>query len=110
MKWKLDSCPFRVKNKKSGAMTFLLPKGKNQAFISSSSEGSIGSCYIFTGPHKWPITRANSLLPSPDSDYTGKHLSKSVIIGQMPKKSSKMSDSVIEHSTGNQKVLGLIPS
>ena len=62
---------------------FLLWKGKNQAFISSISEGSIGSRYVFTRPKKWSKTRflrhltpffsktrANSLLPCPDSDST----------------------------------------
>ena len=37
-------------------------------------------------------TRANFLLPSPESDSTGKNLSNSVIISQMPK---SMPDSVI---------------
>ena len=82
---------------------FLLYKDKNQTFISSLLEGSIGSRYIFTYPQKWlktrflrlltlffSKTRANFLLPSPDS--TGKNLSKSVIIGQVPK---SMSYSVI---------------
>ena len=40
-------------------------------------------------------TRADSLLICPNSDSTVKNLSKSVIIGQVPKRSSKMSDSVI---------------
>ena len=80
------------------AFCFLLRKDKNQASISYLLKGSIGSRYIFTRHQKWQKkTRfwglstpffskngANSLLPSPDS--TGKNLSKSVIIGQMPKK------------------------
>ena len=68
---------------------FLLRKGKNQAFISCVSEGSIGSHCIFARPQKWPETRflelltpflsktrTISLLQSPDSDSTGKNLSK----------------------------------
>ena len=74
----------------------------------SISEGSIGSRYIFTRPQKWlkthilgllttflSKTRANSLFPFLDSDSTGKNLPKSVTIGQVPKKSSKMPDSDI---------------
>ena len=66
---------------------FLIRKGKNQAFISSNSEGSIGSSYIFTRPQKWSKTRfmvllnqflsktrANSLVPC--SDSTGNNLSE----------------------------------
>ena len=84
---------------------FLLRKDKNQVSIASLLEGSIGLRYIFIRPQKWPETRflwlftpffsktgANFLLPSPDLDSTGKNLSKSVIIGQVPK---SMSDSVI---------------
>ena len=68
-------------------------KKKNQASISSLLKGSIGSSFIFTCPQKWSKTRfwglltpflsktgGNSLLLSPDSDSTGKNLSKSVII------------------------------
>ena len=78
---------------------FLLRKDKNQASISPLLESSIGSCYIFTRPQKWPKTRflglltqffsktrANSLFPSPDSDPAGENLSRSVIIGQVTKK------------------------
>ena len=82
-------------------------KGKNQAFISSILEASIVSRYIFTRSQKWPKshslglltpflskTRENSLLPSPDSDSTGKNLSKSDIIGKVTK---SMSDSVMNY-------------
>ena len=84
----------------------LLRKRKNQASISSLLEGSIGSRYIITRPQKWPKTRLlgllipffsktrnNSLLPN--SDSTGKNLSKSVIIGRVPK---SMLDSVIDYT------------
>ena len=81
----------------------VLQKDKNQASIPSLLKGSIGSRYIITRPQKWSTThflglltpffsktRANSLLPSPNSDSTGKNLSQSVMIGQVPK---SMSDS-----------------
>ena len=69
-----------------------------RGFTIKISEGSIGSRYFFTRPKKWPKTlflwlltpfhsktRANSLLPCPDLYSTLKNLSKSVIIGQVPK-------------------------
>ena len=87
---------------------FLLQKDTSQVSMSSFLEGSIGTRSTYTRPQKCPKTRflghltlffsktrANSLLPSPDSDSTGKNLSESVIIGHVPK---SISDSTIGKS------------
>ena len=92
-------------------LCLLLRKGKKQTFISSISEGSIGSRYIFTRPQYWPKTRflglltpflsktnANSLLPF--SGSTVKNLSKSVIIGQVPKKKVRKCRTVLSFLVG----------
>ena len=99
--YKVCSRPFRGQS--TWLFCFLLWKDRSRASISFLLKGSFVSRYIFTRAQKWPKTRflrlltpffsktgANSLLPSLDS--TGKNLSKSVIIGLMPK---SMSDSGI---------------